>query len=134
MMAFDSADVLKMAGERACRDSDFLGYLLRIHREHEHLTENQLAEALDVNPELLPRLYLCRRPDSTRADFSERIRIIADYALVDSGVLAAIVRSVEAVESLSENRAAQILAAARDRDVPETNEPPKSEIDDSEHS
>jgi hypothetical protein len=125
------SEALRIATTRAADNSRFIGYVLEIYREHEGLSEDQLADALGIEVVFLPRLYLCKRPDSAASDFGERVNAIADYALVEAPTLAAIIRLVDAIESLSHGpRYGSLLAAARDKEEDDDlKRPPKTEED-----
>ena len=125
-----TSEALRIAARRAAEDPIFLGHVLKIYREHERLSEDQLARFLGTETLFLPRLYLCKRPDSAKSDFAERVSAIADYALIETATLAGIIRQVDAMESLSAGRQSKGLpAAARDREVPDDKCPSKNEKD-----
>jgi hypothetical protein len=47
------------------------------------LTDAELAAHLALSPERLPVLALCRRPDPTTPDFSERVEALARFVGCD---------------------------------------------------
>ena len=125
----NSFEAFRIAAKRAAENPTYLGHVLRIYREHEGMSEDQLADVLDIEIGFLPRLYLCKRPDSAAPDFGERLNTIADYALTEAATLAGIIRQVDAIESLSSGLGSSgLLAAARDKEEHLDHErPPEAE-------
>lgn len=122
----NTAAALRIAASKAAQDPQFLGYVLKLYCHHEGLNEDLLAERLGTEVMFLPRLYLCKRPPTTAVDFAARVGRIADYALIDAAALAAIIRQVDALQSLSDiSDSHGLLAAARDAD---------EEVVDDQHS
>jgi hypothetical protein len=126
----NTSDALQIVATRTAKDPTFLGYVLKLFCQHEGISEDQLAERLGIETAFLPRLYLCKRPASDASDFADRVSAIADYALIESVTLAAIIRQVDVIESLSSAPdASGLLAAARDKEEPEDKRPPKTETE-----
>jgi hypothetical protein len=126
----NTSEALRIAATRAAQDPTFLGHVLTIYREHERLSEDQLAEFLGTETVFLSRLYLCKRPDSATSNFAERVSAIADYVLIEAATLAGIIRQVDAIESLSARpQPSGLLAAARDKEEPDEPGPPKTAKD-----
>lgn len=125
----NTSEALRIAAIRAADDPNFLGHVLKVYRQHEGLSDDQLAERLGTETLFLPRLYLCKRPASGTLDFADRVSAIADYTLIESATLAAIIRQVDAIESLSASPSSSgLLAAARDKEQPDER-PPKADKD-----
>jgi hypothetical protein len=124
----NTPDALRIAARRASQDPKFLGHVLKLYSEIEGLSEDQLADRLGTEIDFLPRLYLCKRPTSGTADFADRVNAIADYAVIEAATLAAIIRQVDAIDSLSRSpNASGLLAAARDKEQSDEDRPPKKE-------
>lgn len=116
---------------RLRNDTSFMSGVLAVYQMQEHLSDEALAEQLQITPPMLSRLALCRRPQADR--FAEQVRQIAAYIGVNAAALAQMIRQVEALQQLStmppiadsatEPRAASapmsgLLAAARDHEEP----------------
>ena len=126
----NTSEALRIAAARAAQDPKFLGHVLKLYCQAEDLSENDLADRLGTDTALLPRLYLCKRPASGTSDFADRVNAIADYAVIEAATLAAIIRQVDAIESLSRSPNSDgLLAAARDNEDPNDDHPQNSEKD-----
>jgi hypothetical protein len=122
-MNTDISPIRSMIVSRLSSNPAFMAYALACYAEMERLTTEQLAVELGTLPELFNRLALCRRPATDDPQFSEQVYRLADYALIDAGVLANLLRTVEVVGGISEAADTPLRAAARDRESDE----PKSE-------
>lgn len=111
-------------------DPRYMSYVLAVYQEQEGLMDDDFARELGTLPALVSRLAVCKRPDSSSAQFAEQVRELADYSLIDEARLADILRQVEAIEKLagrpmtlspkelekqSGHSPTGFLAAARDR-------------------
>jgi hypothetical protein len=106
-----------------------MSYALANHYQQDELDVLPMAESLGISTDLLIRLALCRRPDSTSEEFANQVREIADYTLTDEAQLARLLRQVDALEKFAQLEGAApdvafeprslpvtgVLAAARDR-------------------
>ena len=123
----------------------YMSYVLAIYQKQEDLMDEELAQELGTLPALVSRLAICKRPDSSSAQFAEQVRELADYTLIDEAQLAGILRQVDAIEKLAGRPAALsitemerqsalsppgLLAAARDRD--EQGDEPQQQDEESE--
>ncbi len=104
-----------------CGEICKLASTLRIYRDLNDLDETALAAYLGCNIEALPRLALCRRPESDRPGFRQQVEQIAIYAGTRLDRLAQVIREVDAMKALSnapfsDERASRrgFLMAARD--------------------
>jgi hypothetical protein len=121
---------LTALAERASETHEFFGAVLHVFQQQESLTRDALIRYLQTTPELFARLALCRSPASDSLDFIQEVRQISEFTQTDAGVLAAILRQVEALGALSTKgkvvqlrvsgkkggHDAGLLAAARDRE------------------
>ncbi len=123
MMDIDISPIRSIIASRLGSNPAFMAYALTRYAEMEGLTAEQLAVELGTLPELYDRLALCRRPAADDPKFSEQVHRLADYALVDAGALANLLRTVEVITGMSEVADTPLRAAARDRE----SEEPESE-------
>ncbi len=109
----NEAAILRQAAARARARPEFLGRVLAVYQDIERMTETRLREHLGVTVANWPRLGLCLRP---RAEaFLKDVTQIAEEFGIDRGVLAAVIRRVDAVEIIQRReqpgRAGTLLAA-----------------------
>jgi hypothetical protein len=112
-------------------NAGYLSNVLFAYQQQEHLTDDALAHRLSLDPSQLPRLALCKRPQTDR--FAEQVSQIAAYTGANEAALAQMIRHVDALqqlrtmppieESAAEPRVASapisgLLAAARDHEKP----------------
>jgi hypothetical protein len=110
------AAILSRAAARARTRPEFMARVLAAYQDIETMTEARLREHLGVTVEDWPRLQLCLRPRSEV--FLEDVTQIAQGFGIDRGVLAAIIRRVDAVETVQmrdQPGSAGTLLAARTR-------------------
>jgi hypothetical protein len=109
----NEAAVLRRAAARARTRPEFLARVLAVYQDIEGMTETRLREYLGVSAENWPRLELCLRPRA--AAFLKDVTQIAQGFEIDRGVLAAVIRRVDAVEIVQRRdqpgRAGTLLAA-----------------------
>jgi len=115
-MDIDISPIRSIIASRLSSNPAFMAYALKRYAEMEGLTAEQVAADLGILPELYDRLALCRRPMTGDPEFSKVVHRLADYALVDAGALANLLRLVEAVAVIGEALDMPLQAAARDRD------------------
>ena len=133
---------LAQLAHRLRNDPIYMSYVLSVYQKQENLMDEELAQELGTLPALVSRLAVCKRPDSSSAQFAEQVRELADYTLIDEAQLAGILRQVEAIEKLAGRPAALsttelerqsglsppgLLAAARDRDEQGDDETPQQD-------
>ena len=121
---------LAALARRLRNDPRYMSYVLAVYQQQEDLMDEDLAQELGTLPSLVSRLAVCKRPDSSSAQFAEQVRELADYTLIDEAQLASVLRQVDAFEKLAGRPAALttlgleketghsptgLLAAARDR-------------------
>jgi hypothetical protein len=117
MSKITSGTPMQLLAEQLKCDPDFMAFVLNQFCEQENLAFAELPTVLDILPEMLTRLALCRKPDSHASDFGTRVREIAYYTLADESILANVIRRVSSLHSLSTANAEAFLAAARDRNL-----------------
>lgn len=97
-------ELFRRAVERATKEPFLLAHLLDVQGATLGGHWLDAAAKLGCTTESAVRLALCRRPDSTKADFAEQIRQIAAYAGIDADALAQFIREAEAIQSLRQTR------------------------------
>ncbi len=130
MTSQEAFAALASLARRLRNDPRYMSYVLAVYQKQESLMDDDLARELGTLPLLVLRLAVCKRPDSSSAQFAEQVRELADYALIDEAQLAGVLRQVEVIEKLTGRPAvlntmsleketghsrAGLLAAARDR-------------------
>ena len=127
-------------------DAAFMASAMAAYQADEHASDSALASYLRLETAQLSRLALCRRPDPASPDFGEQVRQIATFSGADLMALAALLRRVSALGTLRglAGRATSaeadpmiargLLAAARDREPNEGDEPDASNKPDDEES
>ena len=117
----DLQQLLALAAARAAERPRYLAWVLRRYAR-ESLSPQGLALRLGTAPEQLVGLSLCFRPRPET--FAADMKAIALRHGADPGVLAGLVRQVEALEALGEGSTAPAergwLLAARERQGGET--------------
>jgi hypothetical protein len=132
-VAAEYTDQMAALAEHASQSQEFFGAFLFAFQQQEKLGKDGLLRHLETTPELLTRLALCRRPVSDSPNFIQEIRQISEFTQIDAGILAAILRQVEALDALASrgkivqldksatrgvgNVHTGLLAAARDREA-----------------
>jgi hypothetical protein len=115
-MDIDISPIRSMIASRLSSNPAFMAYALTRYAKMEGLTAEQVAAELGTLPELCDRLALCRRPATDDPEFSNVVHRLADYALIDAGALANLLRKVEVIVGIGEAVDIPLQAAARDRD------------------
>jgi hypothetical protein len=105
--------ILRRAAARARTRPEFMARVLAVYQDIEGMTESRLRQHLGVTDANWPRLELCLRP---RAEaFLKDVTQIAQGFGIDRGVLAAVIRRADAVETVQlrdrPGRAGTLLAA-----------------------
>jgi hypothetical protein len=91
----NNAALLQRAAARARTRPEFMARVLAVYQDMEGMTQTRLQEHLGMAESDWPRLELCLRP---RVEvFLKDVTQIADEFGIDRGVLAAIIRRVDAV-------------------------------------
>jgi hypothetical protein len=112
----NDAVILHRAAVRARTRPEFLARVLAVYQDIEGMTETRLRQHLGVTVANWPRLELCLRP---RAEaFLKDVTQIAQEFGIDRGLLAAVIRRVDAVEIIQRRKQpgqAGTLLAARTR-------------------
>jgi hypothetical protein len=140
-MSSNKTEQLNRLARRLLDNPSFMAYVLAQFQRQERLNDDELAKNLNTPVDTLPRLALCKRPDSGSPQFADQIRQIAAYTNLDAAQLAHIVRQVDFVEKMAKkpqpNQAKELpqvaprfglVAAARDRN--EAEESDQSQDDD----
>lgn len=111
--------VLIRAAHRTRTRPEYLGWLLARYKETERKTDEELAHLLGASVRDFHRLHLCLRP---RHEFFARdVQQIAAKFGADASNLAKVIRHMEALEGMKDDRAAHgasergLLLAARAR-------------------
>lgn len=147
-MDLDADKVLVQLARSLRHDPRFMSHALATHYRQDELDVIPLAEDLGISHDLLIRLALCRRPDSTSEEFANQVREIADYTLTDEAQLASLLRQVDTLEKFAQLEGSApdmafeprslpvtgVLAAARDRDEEDDGDSasPRSERDETQ--
>lgn len=128
---------MQRIAKRLQQDQRFMASVLSTYQLQEHLTDENLANSLNITQVNIARLALCKRPDTLSSAFADEVRQIANYVQIDPGVLANLVRQVDNLRefgkrpfsnnvseaNVSPSTLSQgLLAAARDRS--EEEQPP----------
>jgi len=132
MSSTPSADTISQMNhlsKRLDNDPRFMAWVLNAYQLQEKISNQRLLDILNTTPSGLARLSLCIRPDSQSASFAGQIGQIAEYAQIDTLILATIVRQVESIEGFAQRpvpayksaeaptfQPAALLSAARDRE------------------
>lgn len=142
-----SPNVFKQLAGLASRlqnDPAFMASILAAYQKQERLSDETLAAQLKSTPEMMVRLALCKRPESTSSRFADQVRQIAAYTNLDAAQLAQIIRQVDSLAKLSERPKAPqseatsaktvrfypgLLAAARDRTEADEDDPASATAD-----
>jgi hypothetical protein len=125
-------------------DSAYMSSVLFFYQSQERLGDTELATQLALDVVQLPRLALCKRPQSQSNNFSKQVRQIAAYTGANEIALAQIIRQVEALEqlrslpTLAETEANErplpslsgLVAVARDREEPNDESRSDDELND----
>ncbi|MDP9352381.1 MAG: hypothetical protein M3P51_12675 [Chloroflexota bacterium] len=115
---------LAFAARKTTTRPDFLGFYLSAYQHLERLNEEDMLRLLNCHRENLYRLALARAPDPEASSFGTKLCQIAEWAEVSALELARMLKRVHALSRLekadSSIRRDHMLAAARDRDHPES--------------
>lgn len=96
----DADRLLSMLAERLSQDPTYMASLFAVYKRHERIDEEELARLLKVSQGTVTRLALCKRPNSSSANFPDQIRQLAAFARTDVTYLGNLIRHVDALESL----------------------------------
>jgi len=125
-----ASSALQLLAEKLRSNPDFMAFVLDQYCKQERISFAEVPAALEIMPEMVARLALCRTPDPDAVDFAKRVREMADFTLGDEAVLANVIRRVNTIQALSSAKEEAFLAAARDRD--QEDQDLKSQTDDEE--
>ena len=144
MRRSDLFSQLVALADRLQSDPAYMAWVLQAYSRAEGLSPDRLLGRLGTGAEMLTRLAICKRPEADSPHFAAQVLQIAGYTAVDAGLLANIIRQVDALASLAKLPAAQeapvarpagtpiasgLMAAARDR-VEEGKEEPAAPKDE----
>src|SRR5215831_18010124 len=117
-----SSDILQRAAQRASERPFFLANALVAYQTLYQCGEAELVEFLGCTRAALPKLALCRLPNTMASGFRTEVERIASYSGANSTRLAQLLREVESTAALHGARRSQAattgqgtLMAARDR-------------------
>src|SRR6266850_74031 len=128
--ATDSSLLARLV-QRLANDTTYMAHVFALYKNQEGFDDADLANHLNVFPEQIIRLALCKRPEADAPDFADQIRLLGDFTLIDEALLAHVIRQVDSLTGLSQNpmlaepapntalgfkRFEGTLATARDRD------------------
>ena len=117
--------LLARLAERATADPAYFGWLLDRYSASEGVSASALAALLGIGEDSLLNLRLCLRPRAER--FAADVLSVASHVGADATELAAVVRYVDAVDSMAAGGDAAsergFLLAARARNVRRVAEP-----------
>jgi hypothetical protein len=106
---------LKYATTRIEDNHEFMAYTLKKYREFEKISEAELLLVLDCSINSYYELALCNVPDISDQDFMPRLKVISEYANVDSGKLIPVIKHVNTLLKFA-NSTGKTLMAARDKE------------------
>lgn len=116
--------------DRLQSDPTYMAWVLRAYSRAEGLSPERLLDRLGIGADMLTRLAICKRPVADSPQFAAQVVQIANYTTLDAGLLANVIRQVDALALLAHMRTAQaapaghpasspilsgLMAAARDR-------------------
>jgi hypothetical protein len=107
------SDYLQRAAQRASCRSFFVASALSTYQNLHQIGEDELAIFLGCSPTTLPKLALCRLPDTAAPSFRAEVERIASYTGVNSVHLAQLFREVEAITALRSARHYQDTATSQ---------------------
>lgn len=112
--------LLRYAARKAAKNQFFLAEHLTEFRGIRGMTDDDLARFLGCTPEMLPKLALCRRPDTESPSFRSDVEQIATAFAIQPVRLVQLIREVDTLKTLSEVSLTNqkvpdgLLAVARD--------------------
>lgn len=138
MESYRNSSLLQYAARRAAQDRFFFSEYLIEFRIARGIAEDELAQLLGCSPDILPKLSLCRRPDSESPRFRTDVERIAVSFNIQPRCLLQIIREVETLRALVKASPMKqqvpegLLATARDledneSDYRETADSPEDE-------
>ncbi len=106
---------LKSAIARVEDNHEFMAYTLKMYREFEKISEQELLKVLDCSLDRYYKLALCKSPDVTESDFKPRLAIISEYVNIDMSKLTKVIKHVNTIMKFTVPTGS-ILMAARDKE------------------
>ena len=101
--------------QRLTADPAYMANVLSSFQAQERLDADGMGTLLGISPDGLTCLALCKRPHPEGSDFAAQVRQIASFTGVDAGVLAQLIRQVDALEATN----SQPASIAREADAPQ---------------
>ena len=142
-MVMKRADLLRHAALRASKNPFFIAGYIEGFRTRRGVQESDLARFLGCEPEVLPKLGLCRRPDPDSTTFQSDVHRIANAFGISPNILVQLIREADSLNVLGMdvpvarlNPLEGLLMAARDKELVElqSNEPSdEQDIPEEEH-
>ena len=115
----DKVKLLESAAKRVSQDKEFIAFYLERYSLLENKNAQEIQKALNCTLENYYKLGLCKAPQVSMPDFTERLRRISVHTQSSIFVLSSIVKRVSAIEKFkSEAGETSYLMAARDLDAP----------------
>lgn len=104
--------------DRLQSDPAYMAWVLHAYRRAEGLTTDRLVSRLGTSADMLTRLAICKRPVADSPQFAAQVLQIADYTAIDAGLLANVIRQVDALALLAKIPTALGAPAARPASSP----------------
>lgn len=102
-----------MTAQKLSSEKEYMSFVLYKYREIEDKSEQDLLNVLRCSFEDLYKLALCKVPNTTAEDFTDRLRNISEYSHSSLLELNKIIKRVDAIIQISstENNNAYLMAA-----------------------
>jgi len=120
MESNETFSLLQHAARKAAQYHFFLSEYLTEFSIINQMAEDELAQFLNCSPAILPKLALCRRPDSDSPKFRLEVERIATAFEIQPDRLARLIREVDILKAIADIRTKRqelpdgLLAVARD--------------------
>lgn len=111
----DKIKLLELANRQISSNEEFLAYFLAQYSEIEHVTTEAIMEMLECSIESYYKLGLCKAPITTHANYITELSKITDYIGISAISLNKIIRRVDTIMQLRDNKSENYLMAARDK-------------------
>jgi hypothetical protein len=86
----------RLLARKLASNPNYMANVLVLYQEEQGLDEERLARILGTTPEMILRLALCKRPDTSSVDSDDQIRELSDFTLIDEATLAGVLQRVDA--------------------------------------
>ena len=92
---------MQIMAKKLKSNSDFMAWVISTYQKQEHLSQNKFIELAKINEIAFIKLSLCKRPETSSAEFRKQIDQISEYVGINPYFLANMIRLVESLESLA---------------------------------